>query len=201
MAFAEKCERVLGVDATSELLDSARREAAQRRIDNVSFVSGDASHLDLADHSFDVASCRAAFHHFPDPAIVLREMQRVVRPGGKILIADILGSTDSEKATYHDRIERLCDPTHTRALADAEFDRLLRDAGLQVLHRMTTEIHYEVEEWLAHGGPSDEAAREIRRLLEASLAHDLSGLKVRREGDRLKFTHNAVAFLLRTPVP
>ena len=199
MAFAEKCGHALGVDATEELLKLARREAAQRKLDNVEFVLGDANQLALPGHSFDVASCRAAFHHFPDPASVLREMRDVVRPGGKILIADMLGSTDPKKAHYHDSIERLCDPTHTRALAITEFDRLFRDAGLEVLHRPTSEIHYDVEEWLVHGGPDDEAAGEIRRLFEASLAQDLSGLNVRREDDRLKFSHNAAAFLLRTP--
>ena len=199
MAFAEKCRHAVGVDATGELLNGARREAARRRIDNVAFVLGDVNRLVLRDRSCDVASCRAAFHHFPDPANVLSEMQRLLRPGGTILIADMLASKDPEQAAYHDRIERLCDPTHTRALAGTEFEQLFRDAGLELLHCPTSQTHYDVEEWLEHGGPTDEAASEVRRLLEASLTRDLSGLNVRREGDRLKFTHNAAAFLLRTP--
>ena len=77
MAFAEKCENALGVDATDELLKLARREAAQRKLGNVEFVLGDASQLALPGQSFDVASCRAAFHHFPDPAGVLREMREI----------------------------------------------------------------------------------------------------------------------------
>ena len=199
MAFAEKCEHVLGVDATGEFLRRARREADSRHIHNIAFAPGDANHLDLEDGTFDCASCRAAFHHFPDPARVLGEMRRVVRPGGKILVADMLASRDPEQASLHNRIEKLCDPTHTRALADTEFEQLFREAGLEVLQRPTSKIHYELEEWLGHGGPNEEAAREIRRLFEASLDDDRSGLKVRREGKDLKFTHQAAAFLLRTP--
>ncbi len=199
LAFAEACEHATGVDATEELLNAARREAGRRKIDNVAFVLGDANHLELEDGSFDAASCRAAFHHFPDPGTVLKQMTRVVKPGGKLLIADMLGSTDPEKARYHDRIETICDPTHTRALPEAEFDQLFREAGLEVLHRPTSQIHYDVEEWLEHGGPSEQGASEIRRLLEASLSEDLSGLSVRREGSRLMFSHDAAAFLLRTP--
>ena len=187
------------MDATEGLLNMARREAGRRRIGNVTFVLGDATRLVLQDDGFDLASWRAAFHHFPEPASVLGEMLRLVRPGGKILIADMLGSADPEKAAYHDRIERLCDPTHTRALAQSEFEELFRDAGLEVLHRPASQIHYEVEEWLEHGGPSVEAAAEIRRLLEASLDRDLGGLNVRREGDRLHFSHHVAAFLLRAP--
>jgi len=199
LAFAEKCEHVLGVDATGEFLSRARREAELRQIHNVVFSLGDANQLDLEDGIFDCASCRAAFHHFPDPARVLGEMRRVVRPGGKILVADMLASRDPEEASLHNRIEQLCDPTHTRALADTEFEQLFRETGLEVLRRPTSEIHYEVEEWLGHGGPSEEAAQEIRGLFEASLGDDRSGLKVRREGNDLKFTHQAAAFLLRTP--
>ena len=68
------------------------------------------------------------------------------------------------------------------------------------MHRRTTMIDYDVEEWLVHGGPTDEAAGEIRSLFEESLSLDLCGLNVRREDDRLRFTHNAAAFLLATPV-
>lgn len=199
MAFAERCADVFGVDATEKLLSSARHEAVRRKLDNVTFVLGDANQLALQDGSFDVASCRAAFHHFPEPAAVLRELQRVLRPGGRILIADMFASAEPEKAAYHNRIERLCDPTHTRALAHAEFEQLFRDAGLELLHSPTSKIDYEVEEWLEHGGPTDAAASEIRVLLEASLTQDLSGLNVRRDGNRLMFSHDAAAFLLRTP--
>lgn len=199
MAFAEKCAHALGVDATDELLDGARREAARRGLHNVSFFRGDANRLEHADGAFDTSSCRAAFHHFPDPASVLRELRRVVKPGGKILIADMLGSADPEKADAHDRIERLCDPTHTRALPEAEFDRLFREADLEVLHRPTSRIDYDVEQWLEHGGPRAEVAAEIRQLLAASLGEDRCGLDVRREGGRLVFSHRAAAFVLRTP--
>jgi hypothetical protein len=58
---------------------------------------------------------------------------------------------------------------------------------------------YDAEEWLAHGGPSEGAAAEIRRLLESSIAGDRAGLAVHHEGGRLRFRHRTAAFLLRTP--
>src|SRR5262245_5535021 len=178
MTLATVCARVWGVDATGEFLARARSEAERRGLANVEFRQGDAERLPFPEATFDVVCCRAAFHHFPRPARILGEMVRVVRPGGRVMIADMLGSEDPEKAAYHDRIEQLCDPTHVRALPPSSFDQLFADAGVEVTGRHTTTVWYDVEEWMAHGGPNDEAAREIVALLEASLDVDRSGLAV-----------------------
>ena len=70
-------------------------------------------------------------------------------------------------------------------------------AGLEVVGAPTGSIDYDVDEWMAHGGPSAEAAAEIVRLFEASLETDRCGLAVRREGGRLRFSHRVASFLLR----
>jgi len=197
MTFAARSAEALGVDATDALLALARAEAARRELRNVRFVAGDVNRLELADASFDVASCRAAFHHFPDPARVLAEMKRVVRPGGTLLVADMLGSEEPEQAARHDAVERLCDPSHVRALPLSELEGMFRDAGLEVVHRPTTWLDQDVEEWLAHGGPSDEMAAEIRRRLEAALEGDGLGTRLRREDGRLRFSYRAAVFVLR----
>ena len=74
MAFAEACGSTVGLDATEALLELARREAERRGLANLSFVSGEAKRLDFDDGSFDIVSCRAAFHHFAGPEAVLHEM-------------------------------------------------------------------------------------------------------------------------------
>lgn len=199
LAFARAGARAIGIDATAALLDLARAEAERRGVRNVEFRPGDAEDLPYADATFDVVSCRAAFHHFEHPGRVLSEMKRVARPAGRLLVADFLGDPDPVKAEYHNRIERLCDPTHVRALPEREFDELFRGAGVQVLLRPKITIDYDVDEWLAHGGPAPDAAKQIVALLEASLTTDHGGLRVRRENGRLRFSHTAAAFLLRVP--
>ena len=88
MTFAERCAAVVGVDGTDVFLDHARALARERGLENLRFVLGDVARLPLAGESFDVCSCRAAFHHFPRPDVVLREMVRVTRPGGKLAILE-----------------------------------------------------------------------------------------------------------------
>jgi ubiquinone/menaquinone biosynthesis C-methylase UbiE len=197
LALAEAGADATGVDATEALLALARAEAERRGL-AVAFRAGDATALDLPAGSFDVVTCRAAFHHFPEPARVLAEMARVAKPGGTLLVADLLGSEDPARAALHDRIERLCDPTHVRALPEPAFDALFRAAGLRLLAKPAGEMGYDVEEWLAHGGPPEDAAAEIRRLLEDSIEGDRAGLAVQRDpAGRLRFRHRTAAFSLR----
>ena len=196
MAFARRCARVEGVDATPALLERAWADAARRGLDNVRFALGNAEALPFDDARFDIVSCRAAFHHFPRPERVLAEMRRVAKVGGRLLVADMLGSEEQAKAAYHDRIERLCDPTHVRALPASEFERLFTALRLERVASPSGPMHYDVEEWMTHGGPSPEAAAEILRLFDAALAGDRCDLAVRREDGRLRFSHTVAAFVL-----
>jgi ubiquinone/menaquinone biosynthesis C-methylase UbiE len=199
MAFARACASARGVDATPAFVARARRVAAERGLANVAFGEGNVNALPERDGAYDVVSCRAAFHHFPDPARVLAEMARVAKPGGTLLIGDLLGSEDAARAQLHDRIERLCDPSHARALPLSEFTSLFRAQGLELLRKPMGELHYDVEEWVAHGGPDTATAAEIRRLLEGAIEGDRAGLAVYREDGRLRFRHRTAAFVLRTP--
>jgi ubiquinone/menaquinone biosynthesis C-methylase UbiE len=199
MAFARCCAEATGFDATDAFLDLARGEARERGLSNVRFEHGDAEHLPFPETSFDVVSCRAAFHHFPRPARVLAEMARVATPGCRLLVADLLGSEDTRQAEVHDRIERLCDPTHVRALPESELTRLIADAGLTIAHRIRSTLDYDLDEWIAHGAPEAAARQEIIALMESCLDDDRAGLQVRREDGHLRFTHHVAAFVVGRP--
>jgi ubiquinone/menaquinone biosynthesis C-methylase UbiE len=198
MTFAERCAAVVGVDGTDVFLEHGRAAARRRGLGNLRFVLGDVARLPLASGAFDVVACRAAFHHFPHPDVVLREMVRVTRPGGRLLIADQISSEDRAKAALHNEIERLCDPTHERALAESELRDMFATLGLSVAFRGQSTIDYSVSEWMSHGGPTPEVAREIERKMRASIDGDRAGLATRVEDGELRFSHTAVAFVVRT---
>lgn len=196
MAFANHAKQATGLDVTENLLSIGRAEAAKLEIDNITFTYGSALEIPFDNETFDTVSCRAAFHHFAEPEQVLKEMARVVKPGGEILIADILGNEDATKAAHHDALEQLCDPTHVRCLSKSGFQSLFGATGLDVTSSRFGSMDYEVEQWLIHGGPTEAQKEEIRSRFKQSVISDQTGLGAREEKGILKFTHQTAVFVL-----
>lgn len=196
MAFANHAKQATGLDVTENLLTIARAEAAKLAIPNIVFAQGSALAIAFDNGTFDTVSCRAAFHHFAEPEQVLKEMARVLKPKGEIIIADILGNEEEAKAAQHDALERLCDPTHVRCLSKTAFQGLFDATGLSVASCRFGTMDYDVEQWLLHGGPSQAQKQAIRSRFEQSVVSDETGLEAREDNGVLKFTHQTAVFVL-----
>ena len=82
--------RVVGVDMTPAMLEKARKAAAETDLDNVQFRRGYGEELPLDDAWADVVISNGVLNLMPDKGAALQEMARVLRPGGRLQIADIL---------------------------------------------------------------------------------------------------------------
>jgi SAM-dependent methyltransferase len=89
---------VLGIDASAEVIDAARRDHP-----DVTFSVADVYDLGLEDASWDVVHAHQVLQHLADPVAALREMRRVVRPGGIVAARD----SDYASFTWHPADERL----------------------------------------------------------------------------------------------
>lgn len=78
---------IVGTDISGEMIEAARRRAAESGYANVRFERCDAEELAFPDASFDVALCALGLMYVPDPARALRQMHRVLRPGGTAAVA------------------------------------------------------------------------------------------------------------------
>ncbi len=86
--LAPLVERVVAIDREPAMLDASRRRL--ERFDNIDFLQGDLESLPLATASIDAAVIMLVLHHLPDPASVLAEVQRSLRPGGRLLVVDMV---------------------------------------------------------------------------------------------------------------
>jgi SAM-dependent methyltransferase len=179
------------------MIDQARALVAERKLANVGWLVGDACPLPFPDASFSVVSCRFAFHHFLEPRRVLAEMARVCRPGGRIVVTDLAASSDPAKAAALNRMEKLRDPSHVRALPLAELETLFTTSGLPTPRVASYGLESDVEGLLSRSFPDPGDVAELRRMFADSIADDALGLGVRRHGERIRFAY-PVAILTAT---
>ena len=121
--------RVIGLDMTDEMLELARRNARASGLGNVDFRKGYIEDIPLADASVDVVISNCVLNLSGDKAHVVREAARVLRPGGRLAISDVIADEDMDDATRADM--RQWTGCIAGALTRREFEWALAAAGLQ----------------------------------------------------------------------
>jgi len=129
IALAPFVREVVGIDIVPELLAEGRKRAPA----NVELLEADATALPFERGSFDIVATARTLHHVPRPELVLAEMNRVLRPGGTMVVIDQLAPGDPLAAIELNAFERVRDASTTRILADVDL-RGLFDSNTLVLH-------------------------------------------------------------------
>jgi len=127
-AFAPHARHVTGIDITPPMIEQAKARQKEKQLGNLSWQVGDILPLPFPDAHFSVVLTRYSFHHFINPAAVLAEMLRVCKPGGKVMVIDVVQSP--EKAEAYDQLEKLRDPSHIHALTFPEIAAIVEASGL-----------------------------------------------------------------------
>jgi SAM-dependent methyltransferase len=153
LALAPIVGEVVGVDRVPELLALARRRAPG----NAEFVEGDATSLPFEDASFDLAGTLRTLHHVHRPELVVAELARVARPGGRVLVIDQLAPIDPLDAYPIDRFERARDPGHSRLLPDVDLRGLFDANDLALLRSRQEEELRELDAYLDLAGCEGDA--------------------------------------------
>jgi ubiquinone/menaquinone biosynthesis C-methylase UbiE len=137
--------KAYGVDMTDEMLDLARRNAREARVDNLEFLNGDIESVPLPDASVDVVISNCVINLSVDKPAVFAEMFRVLRPGGRVGVSDVvaedrLGVTD--RAARGDHVGCIAG-----ALSVSEYQAGLAGAGFGAV---SVEFTHEVVDGM-HG--------------------------------------------------
>ena len=122
---------VTGIDLSAKMLEKAHERVAKEGLTNVDLLEMDATSLAFEDNSFDVVYAPYVISVVPDPVAVVREMSRVCRPGGKIIILNHFRSPNPLLAT----LERMISPltVHIGFTADLDLHGVLAQAQLRPL--------------------------------------------------------------------
>jgi SAM-dependent methyltransferase len=131
LAFAPFVRRVVGIDFTPEMLAEAADLTEQKCIGNLDLCLADVMALPFPDSAFDLVLSRRAPHHFSDIKGALKEMTRVLRPGGVLAIDDRSVPEDDDVDRTMNQLDVLHDRSHVREYRPSEWKQMLIGAGLQ----------------------------------------------------------------------
>ena len=132
--------KAIGLDMTDEMLELARTNAAEAGLANVEFVKGYLEDMPLADGTVDVVISNCVINLSEDKPQVFREAARVLRPGGRFAVSDVIADPDMDEQTRADMAAWT--GCVAGALTEAEFRVALQDAGLEDVEvRETHRVH------------------------------------------------------------
>jgi len=160
LALAPLVRQVVGIDRVPELLALARERAPE----NATFVEADATQLPFADGEFDLAGTLRTLHHVPRPELVVVELVRVTRVGGRVLVIDQIAPVDPLDALAVDRFERARDPGHARLLPESDLRHLFDSNGLGLLRERRDVERRELAAYLDLAGCEGEAREQALAL-------------------------------------
>ena len=170
-AIAPHVRRVIASDFAPSMLRETRMLVAHRGLGNVTAQYADAESLPFVDDVFDLVTCRTAPHHFSDPVAFLREVGRVLTPGGCLVVSDTCSPDDEQAAAWMHRLEVLRDPTHVRNYRVDEWRQMADDAGLiWAFAASGFRQAMDFSEWIARSGTDPAVIVGLRSMLDDASA-------------------------------
>ncbi len=170
-AFAPHVSHVTATDLTPEMVALCATRSAELAFTNVETQLADAEALPFEDDSFDLATCRIAPHHFPNPVMFISEVARVLVPGGTFAMLDNVVPDNPDVALFYDDWERRRDPSHVGCLSMSEWSELMADSGMVVRVAETAPKRMGFQMWVDNMNVADaDRSGLLTDLLDAASA-------------------------------
>lgn len=181
-ALSPLATQVFAVDPSGSMLNTVAMAAADRGLGNITTIQASAESLPFDEHYFDIVATRYSAHHWLDLQGALKEMHRVVKPGGILLVIDIEGDEDALVDTHLQAMELLRDLSHVRDRTPSEWTRLLSTAGFLEIEHQSWPSTLQFGDWVARMRTPDDRIAMIRALQRDSPSEVQRALSIQNDG-------------------
>lgn len=201
LAFAPHVAEAIGLDVSTGMLAQARKHADEQGITNADFQEGPAEHLPFPDAHFDLVTCRIAPHHFLSVTQFVHEVARVLKPGGRFLVADTsVPDNDPEADHWQNTVEAMRDPSHIRNYTPSEWQTFVADAGLTIeAVNDSGGIPITLNDWLIKAGCTPEQSTAVHLEFAAATPAIVETYQIRFLPDDIAFVWRRFAFKATKP--
>lgn len=173
---------VVACDLSGEMLEAVAAEASRRGLTNIAVVQAAAERLPFDDRAFDLVTCRLTAHHWGDLDAGLREVRRVLRPGGRAVVIDVVAPGLPAADTHLQAVELLRDTSHVRDYGMDEWTGSLHRAGLRVVRVATHRLFMEFRSWVERMNTPGVHVEAIRSLQAGATASVREALGIMEDG-------------------
>lgn len=157
--------RITAYDPSPEMLAVVGRESAARGFDQIETRAGSAESLPFEDGAFDLVVSRYSAHHWADVPAALAECARVMVPGGRLTVIDVIAPEAPLLDTALQVIELLRDPSHVRDYRLSEWAAMQQEAGFADPLVTAWKLPLEFQSWIARIGTSPARVAALRAVI------------------------------------
>ena len=158
---------VVAYDLSQQMLDVVSAAATERSLHNITNVCGAAERLPFAYAEFDYVLSRYSAHHWSDLGQALREVRRVLKPGGVAAFIDVMSPGSPLFDTYLQSVEVLRDTSHVRDYSAGEWLRQVSEAGLHTRSTQRQRLRLEFTSWIERMRTPPVMSAAIRELQQS----------------------------------
>lgn len=169
---AAHVSQVVAYDLSAQMLAVVGKAAQEKGLENIQVQQGVAESLPFEDASFDVVISRYSAHHWHDVGRALREVKRVLKPGGRVIVMDVVSPGHPLLDIYLQTVEVLRDTSHVRNYAPGEWLSMLTESGLLVQEVTADRLDLEFSSWVARMRTPEHFVTAIRAL-QQGVAEDV----------------------------
>lgn len=171
-AAAEVVAKVTAYDLSAQMLEVVAKAAREKGLSNIATQQGYAEVLPFAGASFDVVISRYSAHHWHDVGQALREVKRVLKPGGTLIMMDVMSPGHPVRNIWLQTVEALRDTSHVQNYSSGEWLSMITEAGLISRTLTTDRLVLEFASWVARMRTPQPLCEAIR-LYQQSASHDV----------------------------
>ncbi|MGH2789814.1 MAG: class I SAM-dependent methyltransferase [Actinomycetota bacterium] len=192
--FGGVAARLIAVDLTPGMLFEARR-----RFPEMEQVVADGARLPFGSRAVELVATAQALHHIWEPLPILKEMRRVMREDGRVLIVDQVATERYEEAVVMNQLEIVRDPSHASSRPASALRTLLRVAGLHIVSEHIVEKWERLSNWMWPGEFPEERIERVKRFIDTH--GPKTGMDFHRDGDDYVFKRRRIMLLASRATP